>query len=54
MTEAFAWVISTIAQLITGLNLAVTVGDFTFHLLDFIVALAILGLLYRNFIHSAR
>lgn len=54
MTNAFSWFVSAFQSLVSGLNLSITLGTFTFGLFDLFVAAALLGIVVRNFVHIAR
>lgn len=54
LTDAFTWFMSSFQTLISGLNFSIAFQGYTFGLLDFLVALALLGIVVRNFVHTAR
>lgn len=54
LTSAFTWFRNTLVYSLTALNFSITLGDYTFGLLDFLVITFLLGVLVRNFVHTAR
>lgn len=54
LTDAFTWFTDTILYCMTALNFSITLGDYTFGLLDFFVITFLLGVIVRNFVHTAR
>lgn len=54
MTDAFTWFRSTFVAALQALNFSITLGSYTFGLLDFLVITFLLGVVVRNFVHSAR
>lgn len=54
MENAFTWLFGAFQSLISGLNFEITYHGFTFGLLDFLVAVLLLGVVVRNFVHIAR
>lgn len=54
MQNALTWLIGVVPTLINGLNFSITYGGFTFGIFDFFVAAALLGIVVRNFVHSAK
>lgn len=54
MTGAMSWFLNTLTSFVSSFNFQITVGQFTFGLLDFLVATFLLGIVVRNFVHTAR
>lgn len=54
MDNALYWIISTFGYLLNGLNFSITIGQYSFGLLEFFLATFLLGILVRNFVHTAR
>lgn len=54
LNDAFTWFIGALRSLLSGLNFAITFQGYSFGLLDFLVASALLGIVVRNFVHTAR
>lgn len=54
LNDAFTWFMTVVRGLVSGLNFAITFQGYSFGLLDFLVASALLGIVVRNFVHTAR
>lgn len=54
LTRAFQSFLSIFTSAFTSLNLSITLGNYTFGLLDFLVITMLLGIVVRNFVHAAR
>lgn len=54
MVNAFSWFWSTMTSFLTDCNFAITVAGYAFGFIDFLVAVTLLGIVVRNFVHSAK
>lgn len=54
LLEAFNFFRSMVRAALTAFNFSITLGSYTFGLLDFLVITFLLGVVVRNFVHTAR
>lgn len=54
MNDAFIWFINAFRGILSGINFSITFQGYSFGILDFLVASALLGIVVRNFVHTAR
>lgn len=54
LLEAFNFFRSTVRAALAAFNFSITLGSYTFGLLDFLVITFLLGVVVRNFVHTAR
>lgn len=54
MIDALSWLISSLRSCVSGFNFSISLGAYSFGLLDFLLITFLLGVVVRNFVHMAR